>query len=347
LPSAAERALHRERLRRRREALLLELGALVYELHRQGRRAPELLKQKAAELAELEAQLSGLEEATGAASGDAVRIDPDHEGQSSEHAAETETEAEADGTGGEAEGAAAEAGAPQPPADAGAPDTPAACPSCGEAAEPGQLVCLNCGSRLDLGRKPRSIVPALAALIAVVVIGAGAFGFALSELTGGDDTDDVGASAAEERAVPEPSAQDGAAQTASGERAPRTEAAPTTETAPQGAPRTESAPGTETAPGTPQQQRRSLLLEWPTDLTAHTVVLVTTSDRPAALRLARSAARSGIEAGLLRADDYNLGSDLWIVFAGRFDTRRGAARQASNLAARYPGAYVQLIRPSG
>lgn len=59
----------RRRLRERRrvrEALLLDLGALVYELHRQGRRAPELLQQKAAELTvvddevrELQAVLDG------------------------------------------------------------------------------------------------------------------------------------------------------------------------------------------------------------------------------------------------------------------------------------------------
>jgi hypothetical protein len=64
-----ERGQRRRRLheqRRLREALLLDLGALVYELHRQGRRAPELLQQKAAELTvvdeevrELEAELDG------------------------------------------------------------------------------------------------------------------------------------------------------------------------------------------------------------------------------------------------------------------------------------------------
>ena len=60
--------------RRLREALLLDLGALVYELHRQGKRAPELLQQKAAELTvvdeevrELEAALDGREAPAGAA----------------------------------------------------------------------------------------------------------------------------------------------------------------------------------------------------------------------------------------------------------------------------------------
>jgi hypothetical protein len=53
--------------RREREARLLDLGALVYELHRQGKRAPELLQEKAAELAvvdqevrEIEAALEGV-----------------------------------------------------------------------------------------------------------------------------------------------------------------------------------------------------------------------------------------------------------------------------------------------
>jgi hypothetical protein len=69
LPAVSERGQRRRRLReqrRLREALLLDLGALVYELHRQGRRAPELLQQKAAELTvvdeevrELEAELDG------------------------------------------------------------------------------------------------------------------------------------------------------------------------------------------------------------------------------------------------------------------------------------------------
>jgi hypothetical protein len=64
-----ERIATRRRLRRQRRArdgLLLDLGALVYELHRQGKRAPELLQRKAAELVvvddevrELEAEVAG------------------------------------------------------------------------------------------------------------------------------------------------------------------------------------------------------------------------------------------------------------------------------------------------
>jgi hypothetical protein len=278
LPSAAERALERERLRRRRDALLLELGALVYELQRQGRREPELLKRKAGELAALDAELSHAS---------------DVEGNSSPKRQEDRFE--------------------------GAP-----CPACGAPTEPGQLVCLGCGARLTLGRRPINPVSALAALIAVVVLGAGAFGFALSELTSGSE-------------------DGGEATVAERQPAPETEAAP--ETQPERPPETTPSADRETTSGTPQLPRRSLLLKWPEGVTGYTVVLVTTSDGPAARRLAREAARSGVTAGLVRADDFDLGSDLWIVFAGRFDSRRGAVRHAANLADRYPGAYPQLLRP--
>lgn len=165
----------------------------------------------------------------------------------------------------------------------------------------------------------RPPVAALVAVAAVALLGGGAAGYALSEITS-DDGDDTPAASR--------SAGTATAPAAAGEaREPTQDEAPAT--------------------GAPEEPRRRLLLDWPKGLTAHTVVLVTSSDRPAALRLAREAARTGIEAGLLRADDYNLASGMWIVFAGRFDTREGASRQASDLAERFPGAYPQLIRPAG
>ena len=201
------------------------------------------------------------------------------------------------------------------------------CPQCGEPAERGQLVCLSCGARLALEpRRPESVAPMVAVLLAVVVLGAGAFGFALSEITS-DSGDEVDAAARAERPAPD---TERPAPAAVG-----------------GAPASPEAPAAADTTGAAQAPSRSLLLEWPDDLTAHTVVLVTTSDRAAARRLARQAARSGIEAGLLRSDDYNLGTGLWIVFAGRFDTRAGAVRQASDLAERFPGAYPQLVEPVG
>jgi hypothetical protein len=255
LASEAERTPAGKQRRGRRDALLLELGALVYELHRRGRRAPELLRKKAGELDALDA---------GADEG--------------------------------------ELGRP--------------CPACGEMATRGQLVCLNCGGRLRLSSTPKGVRASLAVL-GVVVVAAAAFGFALNGLTDGGD--DEGRVAQGQRpATPETQALLPAG----------------------GAPKT-----TDGTQGAAQRATRSLLLKWPPDLTGHTVVLLNTSDRAAARRVARGAARSGIEAGLLRSDDYDLGAGLWIVFAGRFDTRRGAVRQSENLGGRYPGAYVQLVKP--
>ena len=49
---------------------------------------------------------------------------------------------------------------------------------------------------------------------------------------------------------------------------------------------------------------RACCCQWPAGVSAYTVVLVTTGDRPAAARLAREAASPALEAGLMRSDDY-------------------------------------------
>jgi hypothetical protein len=67
-PGALERARLRRRLVRQervREALLLELGAIIFELHRQGRREPELLRAKAADLADVDVEVRTLTKALG------------------------------------------------------------------------------------------------------------------------------------------------------------------------------------------------------------------------------------------------------------------------------------------
>ena len=51
------------RKRRERDAMLLDLGALVYELHRQGQRAPDLLQDKAIELGRVDREVRALEDA--------------------------------------------------------------------------------------------------------------------------------------------------------------------------------------------------------------------------------------------------------------------------------------------
>jgi DNA-directed RNA polymerase subunit RPC12/RpoP len=210
------------------------------------------------------------------------------------------------------------------------------CPNCGEPVERRQLVCLNCGARVALRERTawtREPVTAVAAtLVVLIVIGAGLFGFAISELTSGGD-DDGGA--------PQRAAADAPAVVSGGKQAARTAGeAPAAEEAPASEERpavTETTPAEATTEGVPG---------WPKGLSAHTVVLVTSGDRAAALNVAKEARAKGLEAGLIRSDPYDLGSGLWIVYSGRFTTPEGAQAQAAQLADRYPGAYPQLIQKS-
>ncbi len=217
------------------------------------------------------------------------------------------------------------------------------CPNCGEPVERRQLVCLNCGARVALRERPawaREPVTAVAAvLVVLIVVGAGLFGFAISELTSGGDDDGGGA--------PQRATADAPAVVSGGEQPARTaEEAPAAGEAPaaEEAPRTDEAPAV--AETTPAEAGTEGVPGWPDGLSAHTVVLVTSGDRAAALNVAKEARAKGLEAGLIRSDPYDLGSGLWIVYSGRFTTPEGAQAQAAQLADRYPGAYPQLIQKS-
>ncbi len=238
------------------ESMLLDLGALVYELHRRGRRAPELLQGKAAAIDGVQDEL------------------PD--------------------TGGPAR----------------------ACPECQAGAASDQLICLDCGHRLTLRepppRLPRLSLIALAVLVALA--GAVAFGFALSELTSDDGSGTATASqstAAVAKHAASPAPTGGVAGNVESSDGP------------------------------------VALAAWPATASGYTVVLVTSSDEDGARRVAWDAARSGLEAGLLRSDDYrDLGQGLWLVVAGRYPQSGAAEREAARLGGRYKGAYVQQVTPA-
>jgi hypothetical protein len=96
LPGVLESVRLRRRLsrqRRLRDELLLDLGALVFELHRQGRRAPELLQQKAGELGEVDDEVRRLEAALDGREAPILRAD---EEATSEWGADDEAIAEPD-----------------------------------------------------------------------------------------------------------------------------------------------------------------------------------------------------------------------------------------------------------
>jgi hypothetical protein len=214
------------------------------------------------------------------------------------------------------------------PGEAGPAEEGPACRSCGAPVDPRQLVCLECGARVAL-KQHRSwatepLAPIAALLVVVIVIGAGLFGFAISELT----SDDGGGEAAQQPAA-----------ATSEESAPEAEGPAVVSGKGQGTERS-----AEPAPAEEPATNPNAIPGWPAGITAHTVVLVTTSDEPAARNVAREARRAGLEAGLIRSDPYDLGTGLWIVFTGRFDTREGAVRQAAGLQQQYPGAYPQLIQ---
>jgi hypothetical protein len=211
--------------------------------------------------------------------------------------------------------------------------TEATCQSCGEPVDSRQLVCLNCGARVALkeptpwAREPVTAVAAV--LVAVIVIGAGLFGFAISELT--SDGGDAPTQASAPTTTSKPT-REAPAVVSGGEQPART--AEETQPSRGSDPLEGSAPRSDRVPG------------WPAGLSAHTVVLVSSGDRAAALNVAKQARASGLEAGLIRSEPYNLGTGLWIVFSGRFTTPEGATRQAAQLADRYPGAYPQRIQKS-
>ena len=177
-------------------------------------------------------------------------------------------------------------------------------------------MCLDCGE--TLGRRgvaaaARRRAPLLALAAVVALFGAAAAGFAVSELTSDDGGTDSAA-----RPSPRP-----------------------------------RRPATRTArrAGWPGQASRGddgpvALAAWPEDRPPSRSSSSRPSDEAGARKVAWDAARSGLEAGLLRSDDYvDLGEGFWLVFAGHFPSAARAERRAAQLGARYEGAYPQQVVP--
>ena len=175
----------RRRLRaqsRVREALLLDLGATVWELHRHGRREPDLLQAKASHLAVVDDEVRGLAEALEGghgidalverASRQSARTAPRCSHPDSRYcpacgtavvqrarsprggAVERDTRNGASSAAAAAGWRAAVAAPPRGTTAARhpAPMTEIVCPECGAPADSGQLVCLECGARIALAR---------------------------------------------------------------------------------------------------------------------------------------------------------------------------------------------------
>jgi SPOR domain len=195
------------------------------------------------------------------------------------------------------------------------PRTGTACPACGAPADEGQLVCLECGTRLALDyRRPSGWKPA-AAIVAVVLLIAGA-AFAITLIAVDDDAEDEVADTRAGRERPATRERATADRRGSERRERRRESAPT----------------------------RAGISSWPATRNGFTVVLLSAGDEATARNVARNVRADGVDVGVLRSDDYSsLAPGFWIVFSGVYGTREQAERAASRLGTRYSGAFPQFV----
>jgi hypothetical protein len=84
---------------------------------------------------------------------------------------------------------------------------------------------------------------------------------------------------------------------------------------------------------------------WPAGTAAYTVVLAETPDETLARTRATAAVGGGVPAGVLDSDAYpTLEPGMWVLFAGRYDTRAEAAEDATRyVAAGFPDAQAAFV----
>lgn len=210
--------------------------------------------------------------------------------------------------------------ATEAPPEALAPET-VACPNCGAPADAGQLMCLECGSRLALGyqRPPSWRLPA--AIIGVVLLIAG-LGVAIALAAVTDNANKTTAAAPTQPAP----AQSAPADT------PPTASQPTTTPTTSTATPAPGADGGDTAAGTtPTPAPAPAATGWPPGKNAFTVILASMPTEAAAEdKLAKAKAAGITSAAILHSDDFpTLNPGYWVVFDGQYDSVDQAQSQAA------------------
>lgn len=84
---------------------------------------------------------------------------------------------------------------------------------------------------------------------------------------------------------------------------------------------------------------------WPAGTSAYTIALAETPDETSARARATAAVAGGVPAGVLQSDDYaSLDPGMWLIFAGRFQTRVEAVDEATRyVAAGFPDAEAVFV----
>jgi hypothetical protein len=103
------------------------------------------------------------------------------------------------------------------------------------------------------------------------------------------------------------------------------------------------------APTTTSADKPTAVAEWPAGTSAYTVVLAETPEEATARARATAAVANGVPAGVLDADAYpTLEPGVWVLFAGRYETRAEAAERATRYAAAgFPDAEPAFVSERG
>ena len=203
------------------------------------------------------------------------------------------------------------------------------CPNCGAPADAGQLMCLECGSRLALGygRPPSWRLPA--AVVGVVLLIAG-IGVAIA-LAAATDNANKTTAAAPAQSTPTP--QNAPADTPPTASTPSPAPTPSTPTpAPTSANGGSPTPTTSSSASAPAPAPATASPSgWPPGKSAFTVIIASMPTKAAAQQKLDAAKAAGITgAAILHSDDFpTLNPGYWVVFDGQYDAIDQAQAQAA------------------
>lgn len=235
------------------------------------------------------------------------------------------------------------------------------CPVCAAGAERGQLICLECGSRIALRhRRPPSWKLPVGIVAGVIVLAAAGGVLAYEALDADAQREADSAPPRVAEAQRDEPATGAGGETDGGDSAegpddtePRLGASPSDD-----APASPSADEFDDPDPEPDDDADAgavpagelvpdgELFTWPRSLRGFTVVVQSTEDRMSATTFARSVADSNDgEVGVISSQDFQtIPQGFFVVFVGRYDGRPGAERASVRLGRTYPGAFPQAVR---